>query len=122
MRAGEAYRWSNIAAGTLNAANSTTPNVNGGTSGFLLQGGSYMVELLCTGTPAMTLKKLGPDGSTFEAVALIADTAAFTTAPTTPVAAAGIYRALNVPPGLYEIVITTSTANYVQLTRIPQGE
>lgn len=122
MRSGEAYRWSNIAPGTLNTANSTTPLVNGGTSGFLLDGGDYMVELLCTGTPAMTLRKLGPDNSTFEAVALIADTAAFTTAPTTPVVAAGIYRALKLPPGLYEIVIATSTANYVQLTRTPTSE
>lgn len=122
MRAGEAYKWLNLAPGTYTAANQSSAGGVGQTlsTGFVLQGGSYELSLNCTGTPSMAFQQLGPNGTTFTSLFLTPDIAP--TTPLTPAVLAGIYRVLNIPPGIYKITVGTSTANYVSLTRIPQSE
>lgn len=122
MRAGEALAWLNKAAGTYTAA---TANQSGGagqadTTGFLLQGGTYQVSIVCTGTPALEVDQLGPDSATWIELYLQPDSAPGT--PTQTLVTSGIAAKFTVPPGKYRVKVATSTANYVRLTRIPMSE
>lgn len=82
-------------------------NVGPGTIGpFTLRGGSYWIETSSTGTGTIDLKKLGPDGSTY-------------TARITQITATAGQQTISLPPGTYEWVIATFTANYLEITRIP---
>lgn len=114
MRAGESFKLSNVAAGTY-AVKPNSGNVQA------LQGGHYFLDFLCTGSPTFALQVLGPDGTTWTTVGAIADGAALTSAPATP-GAAGVFRYFYLPAGKYQIIIGTSTANYVSLTRIQISE
>lgn len=92
MRAGESFKASNVVAGTYGP--------------YFLNGGKYQFTLNCTGTPSAVVNKLGPDGATY-----------------LPVAAALVLPGIatyDLPPGTYQVVITTSTANYFDLTRVPE--
>ena len=115
MRAGEAFLLKNAAAGTYAVSpQANQPNV--------LQGGWYELEWLATvGGGNLALQKLGPDGTTWEVWPMTLDTNALTTAPVTSLTAAGGAK-FWAPPGQYRIVITTSTANYVSVCRIPTSE
>ncbi len=82
-------------------------NQPAGTIGpFNLRGGSYWIETLSTGTGTIDLKKLGPDGATY-------------TARITQITATAGQQTISLPPGTYEWVVATFTANYLQITRIP---
>lgn len=82
-------------------------NQAAGTIGpFTLRGGSYWIETASTGTGTIDLKKLGPDGSTF-------------TARITQIVATAGQQTISLPPGTYEWVIATFTANYLEISRIP---
>lgn len=82
-------------------------NVAAGTIGpFNLRGGSYWIETKSTGTGTIDLKKLGPDGTTY-------------TARITQITATSGQQTISLPPGTYEWVIATFTANYLEITRIP---
>ena len=82
-------------------------NVAAGTIGpFTLRGGSYWIETKSTGSGTIDLKKLGPDGSTY-------------TARITQITATAGQQTVSLPPGSYEWVIATFTANYTEITRIP---
>lgn len=82
-------------------------NQAAGTIGpFKLRGGSYWIETASTGTGTIDLKKLGPDGSTY-------------TARITQITATAGQQTIALPPGTYEWVIDTFTANYLEITRIP---
>jgi hypothetical protein len=82
-------------------------NVAAGTIGpFTLRGGSYWIETKSSGTGTIDLKKLGPDGSTY-------------TARITQIVATAGQQTISLPPGTYEWVIATFTANYLEITRIP---
>jgi len=59
-----------------------------------------------TGAGTIDLKKLGPDGSTF-------------TARITQITATAGQQTISLPPGTYEWVIVTFTANNLEITRIP---
>jgi len=121
MRAGESFRWSNLAAGTYDLSNCAHPGVAPFPTGpIVLDGGTYQIGIHCTGTPALTFKQLGPDGSTFEAVYMQPDSAPGT--PILTIASSGLFAKVTIPPGAYHIVVGTSTANYVALTRIPMSE
>ncbi len=93
MRADESVLFSNVAAGTLGP--------------FVLQGGRYAVEYVGTGTGTVDLKGLGPDGATYIAVGL------------TQITATTGYQIVELPPGQYEFIIATFTANYASITRVP---
>lgn len=82
-------------------------NVAPGTIGpFQLRGGSYWIETKSTGTGTIDLKRLGPDGSTY-------------TSRITQIAATAGQQTISLPPGTYEWVIATFTANYLEISRIP---
>lgn len=73
---------------------------------FKLRGGLYWIETLSTGTGTIDLKKIGPDGSTY-------------TARITQITATAGQQSISLPPGTYEWVIATFTANNLEITRIP---
>lgn len=82
-------------------------NVAAGTIGpFKLRGGLYQIETGSTGSGTIDLKKLGPDGTTY-------------TARITQITATTGYAQVTLPPGTYEWVVATFTANYLSITRIP---
>ena len=78
----------------------------GTTAPFNLRGGSYWIETKSTGTGTIDLKKLGPDGTTY-------------TARITQITATAGQQTISLPPGTYEWVVATFTANYLEITRIP---
>lgn len=83
-------------------------NAAAGTSAaFRLRGGKYAVSFTGTGTGTVDLKRLGPDGTTYIACGL------------TQITATSGQQNLDLPPGQYEVIIATFTANYVNITRIP---
>lgn len=84
--------YSNQAAGTIGP--------------FTLRGGTYWIETKSTGTGTIDLKKLGPDGATY-------------TARITQITATAGQQTIALPPGTYEWVVATFTANYLEITRIP---
>lgn len=76
---------------------------------FELKGGIYSFAAVGTwGGGNVEVQKLGPDGSTFismsTAVKLLAN---------------GVFAPSYFPPGQYKIVITTATAVYTELSRVP---
>lgn len=73
---------------------------------FALRGGNYWIETLSTGAGTIDLKKLGPDGATY-------------TARITQITATAGQQTISLPPGTYEWVVATFTANYLEITRIP---
>lgn len=82
-------------------------NQAAGTIGpFTLRGGTYWIETKSTGTGTIDLKKLGPDGTTY-------------TARITQITATAGQQTIALPPGTYEWVVATFTANYLEITRIP---
>lgn len=93
MRAVDGYKLQNVAAATYGP--------------FPLQGGIYAWATKSTGSGTIDLKLILPDGTTALAVA------------TQITATAGFQTSMYLPPGSYEIVIATFTANYVALTRVP---
>lgn len=75
---------------------------------FKLDGGRYQMAAAGTfGGGNTKLQQLMPDGATFVDV------------PSSTISAAGVSGIFDLPPGQYQIVITTSTAMYVSLVRIP---
>lgn len=96
MRAQEAVTFTNIAATT---------------AAFELRGGRYDVMVIATfNAGSVDLQAQGPDGSTFISVL----PAAF--------AATGIKQALDLPPGQYKFVVTTATAVFATVARVPLDE
>jgi hypothetical protein len=73
---------------------------------FNLRGGLYWIETASTGVGSIDLKKLGPDGVTF-------------TARITQIVTTSGQQTISLPPGTYEWVIATFTANNLEITRIP---
>lgn len=91
MRAQESVGVKNVAAGTYPVA---------------VIGGLYTIAVIATGFGSIDVQRFGPDGSSLLSVL---------GAPFTANGGQTVYLA----PGLYDIVIATSTANYVEITRIP---
>ena len=84
--------------------------VNGSASSALtaLLGGTYGIMVSATfGGGSVTLQGLSLDGST-----LVTVLPAFTTSG---------YGSLELPPGQYQITVTTATAVYTAVSRIPKG-
>lgn len=85
---------------------------------FSLSGGTYELALSCTGTPACSLQKLMPDGATFVSQFGRPNTAT----PGTYIASLITADKLtfdNLAPGIYQVVIATSTLNFFALTKVP---
>lgn len=102
MRATEAFKLKNVAPGTY-------PVIPDGHGSQYLFGGRYQFQAFGTGTGSVVLQQQAADGSTFES--------SFTAVTTLP-----NVQTVDLPPGKYQIVIATFTANYVSLTRVPVSE
>jgi hypothetical protein len=88
-------------------------NAAAGTSAtFELRGGNYVIDFVGTGTGTVVLNRLNADGVTFSPVTLT-PAITVTAVDSTPV---------QLPPGQYQVVITTTTANFVTITRVPTAE
>ena len=102
MRAGEAFKYQDVAAGTYGP--------------FTLQGGLYQLDVLAVwGGGSLALRELGPDQATW-----IAKYVAPTSPPNSPInsiVANGSYQ-ISLPPGRYRLVFATGSAGYFVLTRI----
>lgn len=91
MRAGEAVAFSNISATT---------------AAFALEGGMYQVDFKATwGGGSATLQQLGPDDTTWLSVSNAQTVDGGQT--------------LYLPPGQFRVSITTATALYSRITRVP---
>lgn len=81
--------------------------------------GDYLVEVIATGFGTVELQKLGPDGSTY-----ISLKAPFNNAGTEADLVIGSFAAngakvLRLPPGSYQFTVTTASAVYARISRIP---
>lgn len=83
-------------------------NISATTAGFVLTGGVYDIDCVATfGGGNVDFQELGPDGTTW----LTHLAAAFT--------ANGVKDNQSLPPGTYRFAITTATAVYCSVTRVP---
>jgi hypothetical protein len=98
MRAQETVTFlSNAAAGT--------------SSTFELHGGRYVLECAATGSGGtLALQGKGPDGATFVTIPPSIGTAL-------TASGAVVY---DLPPGQYQVVVTTLSAIYVNVSRVPE--
>jgi hypothetical protein len=95
MATGDAVKFLYVGAGTFPA-----------TGGFTLFGGRYAVVWSATlGGGNLQLQTLSADGSTFVAVG-------------SAIAALGL-TTFDLPAGVYRFVITTATANFISICRVP---
>jgi hypothetical protein len=84
----------------------TYSNISASQSGVKLLGGTYGMTVTATwGGGSVDLKKLSADGSTY--VSVLSST--FT---------ANAYQTVNIPPGTYQLTVTTATAVYADLTSV----
>lgn len=81
-------------------------NINADTADFTLYGGRYQISVIATfGGGNVLLEQLGPDNVTYLPVNI-----AFT---------ANGYDSSDLPPGKYRFNLTTATAVYALIVRIP---
>jgi hypothetical protein len=90
MRSGDSFSASNISADT---------------AAFPLAGGLYGIDYIGSNWGTVTLQKLAGDASTYVTAA-------------TAFAANG-YTTVNLAPGKYKLAVSSATAVYVQIVRIP---
>lgn len=115
MKQYEGFAWKNISATAFPGTGAYTPK-NDGTPGsattlFEIDGGVYVLTGVATwGGGNIDLQKLGPDGSTLLDLS-------------TPVklTANGCTAPAYLPPGQYQLTVTTATAIYAELSRVPVG-
>lgn len=119
MHATESFILKNVAPGTFPVVMGNSGGGDGSGRNYIM-GGRYALDLICTGTPALEIQKLGPDGSTYLSIVYYFNNAG-TEADLVigKLLLSGQSKSLDLAPGIYRIVIATSTANYVQLTRVP---
>jgi hypothetical protein len=81
-------------------------NISATPTAFKLNGGSYGLTMTATwGGGSVDLKRLSADGSTYVSVL----TTTFT---------ANAFQTVNVPPGTYQLTVTTATAVYADITSV----
>ena len=81
-------------------------NLSATPASFTLGGGSYGITVIATwGGGSVDLKRLAADGSTYVSVLQSAFTA-------------NAYQTVNIPPGIYQLTITTATAVYADITSV----
>jgi hypothetical protein len=89
----------NAAAGTYNMP------TGAGNQPFI-RGGRYLLLFACTGTPSLQFYMVDASGNAVKVGAAITT-------------AGGASVELALPPGIPQIIVSTSTANYITLSRIP---
>jgi hypothetical protein len=84
----------------------TFKNISATTAAFELQGGTYGVFVTATwGGGNVALNGVGPDGSTL--------------APVMTALTANGYASVVIPAGMYKFAVTTATAVYASVYRVP---
>lgn len=84
----------------------TYSNVSASQTAFKLLGGTYGILVTATwGGGSVDLKKLSADGTTYVSVL----TTTFT---------ANAFQIVSVPPGTYQLTVTTATAVYADITSV----
>lgn len=84
-------------------------DISADTSAFELKGGAYTLDVVATfGGGSVALERLGPDGSTW-----------LTLESALTITAAGSSGAVALPPGSYRLNLTTASAVYATVTRVP---
>lgn len=84
----------------------TYSNISASQSGIALKGGSYGITVHATwGGGSVDLKRLAADNTTYITVL----SATFT---------ADAYQTVNIPPGTYQLTVTTATAVYADITSV----
>jgi hypothetical protein len=109
----DAFTWANISATAFPGTGAPTSK-NDGTPGsattkFKLAGGTYLLSGVATwGGGNIEVQKLGPDGSTLLSLP-------------TPMklSANGVTAPASLPAGQYQLTVTTATAVYAELSRVP---
>jgi hypothetical protein len=91
----------NAAAGTYGLTAQAAPPYASG-----MQGGSYLLLVSCTGTPSAQLQTQDPSGNWINVGTAITTSG-------------GGSEVVQLPPGTVRVVISTSTANYASMARIP---
>lgn len=97
MRAAESILFTGVALAGIAA---------GTTAAFHLKGGKYAITYNGTGTGTVDLKIVSPDQATLIPCM-------------TQITAVTGYAVVDLPDGLYKLVIATFTASFVSITRIP---
>lgn len=93
----------------MRAHESFTHSSQTGTSSdnFSLQGGAYVLDAVANfNSGTITLQRLGPDGATFITAA-------------TALSANGTSGSIALPPGVYKLLVASTTALSVSVIRIP---
>lgn len=81
-------------------------NVSASQSGINLNGGTYGITVIATwGGGSVDFKRLAADGSTYVSVL----SSPFT---------GNAYQTVNIPPGTYQLTVTTATAVYADITSV----
>ncbi len=99
-------QWPALATSSVDSV--TFSNISATPNAFVLHGGYYMVSAVATWSSGnIELKMLGPDGSTYLSL------------PTALKLTANGCVAGYLPPGTFEVVVTTSTGVYVSVAGVP---
>lgn len=119
MHAGESFVITNKGAGTY-------PVVMGNQGGGInsgrpyVMGGRYQFSAVATfGVGSIELQCLGPDGSTYVSLVFPFNNAGTEADLNVGTLKANGAKQLDLPPGVYQVVITTATGASVALTRVP---
>jgi hypothetical protein len=95
-------------------------NISASTSPFILFGGRYAVNVVATfGGGSVSIQQLGPDGSTYLDLFAAYDASGAEQDETINVFKANGMKVFDLPPGQYRIAISTATAVYVNVVRVP---
>ncbi len=105
MRTTEAIKFSNIGATT---------------AAFALYGGRYAVGVVATfSSGSVKFQQLGPDGSTYLDLKAPYDVAGTEQDDVIGTFVANGMKVFDVPPGQYKLTITTASAVYANVVRVP---
>lgn len=81
-------------------------NISATPTAFKLNGGTYGMTVTANwGGGSVDLKRLSPDGSTY--VSVLSSTFS-----------ANAYQTLSLPPGTYQLTVTTATSVYADITSV----
>lgn len=106
----DAFAWSDISATAFPSSGAPTSPPGAPTTTFSIKGGVYLLSSVATwGGGSIEVQKLGPDGSTLLSLA-------------TPMKlqANGVTAPAYLPPGQYQLTVTTATAVSAELSRVPE--
>lgn len=95
-------------------------NISATTNPFVIKGGGYLISISATfGGGSVKFQILGPDGSTYLDIKMPFDNAGTEQDDAVSTWSANGAKLLPLCPGQYRLTITTATAVYANVTRVP---